>query len=131
MEAKGPTLDQLAGEAVADVAPTATLREAADELAANEIGALLVVHASGGVGVLSERDVVRALADGADPDEERVGDWCTDDLVTLPSSATLKEAEATMQAAAIRHLVVVDDDGKRRMVSLRAVVAGPDAALTT
>ena len=123
-------LDTVAGEGVADVAPTATLRDAAAEMTSNEVGALLVVHANGAVGVLSERDIVRALGDGADPDEERVGDWCSDDLVKLPSTASLEEAVRTMQAAQVRHLVVTDADGGRRMVSLRGVVARRDELST-
>ncbi len=55
------------GEVVC-VAPDATLREAAEALVAEEVGAAVVTENGQVVGILSERDIVRGLAEGTDPD---------------------------------------------------------------
>ena len=125
MNATATTLADVVGDAVIDIASSATLREAAADLADNEVGALLVVRPNGARGLLSERDVVRAIADDVDPDEERVGNWCADDLVTLPPTASLGHAVSVMQGTNVRHLVVGDGEATR-IVSLRAVVAMRD-----
>jgi signal-transduction protein with cAMP-binding, CBS, and nucleotidyltransferase domain len=64
------------------VPPEASLREVARELADGEIGAVLVETPGGPVGVLSERDLVAAIAAGYDPEERQVADVLTADLVT-------------------------------------------------
>lgn len=113
---------EVLGAAVADISSTNTLRDAAEELSSEHVGALLVIRPAGTAGVLSERDIVRALSEGADPDEERVGDWCTDDLLRCDGETTLEDAIRSMQDAQVRHIVVDVAPGEARIVSLRELV---------
>lgn len=108
-----------------EVWPDTPLRSLAELLVENDIGAALVRGANGGLsGVISERDVVRALAEGADPDEESVGDYMTLDVEFAPADATAAQLADTMIADAIRHLPIEDGDGKvLGVLSIRDVLA--------
>lgn len=97
------------GEPV-DVLPNTTLRGAAGLLTEETVGVLVVEDTSGVRGIISERDVVRALADGADPDDVRVWDVMADDLLTVPRTTTIADAALAMANNEVRHLVVVEDD---------------------
>lgn len=95
------------------------LRHAARAMVADEVGLLLVVSRVGHpVGVLSERDLVRALGEGVDPDGEWLGDHMTDQLVVVAGSTDPYEALTEMLDAGVRHLVVDGD----RVVSQRRLV---------
>ena len=59
------------------VAPTVTLRELSEVLVREEVGVALVMRDAVAVGLVSERDVVRAVADGHDIDDDRVEDVMT------------------------------------------------------
>jgi signal-transduction protein with cAMP-binding, CBS, and nucleotidyltransferase domain len=100
----------------------ATLRAVAETLANESIGAVLVRHTEP-PGLVSERDVVRALAEGADPDQERAGDVMTEDVASLAPDATLAHAVRTMLDNEIRHLPVLEDGVTVGMVSARDVLA--------
>lgn len=99
-----------------------SLRAIAREMATEEVGALLLETTDGGFGVLSERDVVAALAEGADPDEV----W-GDDIVTLevrvadPDDAIVDVA-LQMLDANVRHIVVTDGRRPVGVVSMRDVL---------
>lgn len=108
---------------VADVHATDTLRAAAMRLAANHVGLLVVRRGALAVGVLSERDVVRAIAEGGDVDEVRVDDVMTEDLAGIQESATLREAAVVMAANGIRHLLVRREGRVIGVVSARDVLA--------
>lgn len=107
----------------ATVGPTRTLREAAEELAIEWIGLSVVADHRGVLGVVSERDIVRALADGADPDGERVIDVMSDDVATVDESATILDAATAMSVNEIRHLAVSRQDVIVGVVSIRDIVA--------
>ncbi|MBY5161968.1 CBS domain-containing protein [Salsipaludibacter albus] len=94
------------------VHPSLPLRRAAELLAADGIGLLVVENAAGDLaGVVSERDLVAAIARGGEPDEERVGDLMTDDVVCVDLDDDLATTIDRMVAAEVRHLVALDDDG--------------------
>jgi CBS domain-containing protein len=109
------------------VALDATLRDAARILTEESIGALLVHGAHGPAGVLSERDIVAALAEGAEPGRDRVRDYMTPDLESVPATATIAEAEECMLANEIRHLVVTKDGKTLGLISIRDVLAAVPA----
>ncbi|WP_083441980.1 CBS domain-containing protein [Nitriliruptor alkaliphilus] len=100
------TAGSLLGGPIATIRPTATLREAAEALTADEVGLLVVTDAGGMRGVLSERDVVRASASGADLDLERVRDHASHEVIQVDESAPVVEAARMMHEAEVRHLVV-------------------------
>ena len=99
-----------------------TLRSLSAVLAADDIGAVLVHRSADDVGVVSERDVVRALADGADPDEVWAADVMVDALVTAELDEPVPEVAARMAAEAVRHLAVVDRGTVVGIVSARDVL---------
>jgi CBS domain-containing protein len=107
---------------VATVRPTATLREAARLLAADRVGLLVVIDHRGVRGVLSERDVVAAVADGEDVEVERVADYLVDDLVTVDEATTIDAAARTMSEAELRHLTVSREGEVIGVISIRDVV---------
>lgn len=117
------TLAELVSGPIATVSPTATLRAATELLAADVLGLLVVVRDTTVLGVLSERDVVTALADGADADLVRVGEVASDRPVSLPHDADAAAAATTMLEAEIRHLLVTDGrDAPLGVVSIRDVL---------
>src|SRR5215208_1243392 len=71
----------------------ATAREAARQMRDNDTGAMLVVDGNDLRGIVTDRDiVVRAVAEGIDPDECRVGDICTAGVTTVSPDQPVEEA---------------------------------------
>ncbi len=105
------------------VPPAATLRDAAVVMEREEVGAVVVVAEGRAAGVLSERDIVRAVANGEDVDDVRAEDVMAVDVVTIGLDATVTEAADVMEAGNIRHLPVTDDDKVVGMVSIRDILA--------
>jgi CBS domain-containing protein len=101
----------------------ATLREAAEILTEESIGALLVHAPHGPAGLLSERDIVAALAEGADPDRDRARDFMTPDIASVLPTATILEAQERMLENEIRHLVVIKGGTTIGVLSMRDVLA--------
>jgi CBS domain-containing protein len=115
-------IGRLVGDPVATIRSTDTLRDAARALATEGLGLLVVVDHRGVMGVLSERDLVRAMADDADLDLERVRDHATTDLVSVEEDASVVEAAAAMAGAEVRHLAVARRGVITGVVSVRDVV---------
>lgn len=102
----------------------ASLRAAAKELALHGVGLLLVTEGESLVGVLSERDVVHAIADGRDPDEVRVADRARGDVLTVRHDESVQAAVSAMIVAGTRHLVVLGRDGRPAgVISARDVLS--------
>lgn len=112
----------LVAPAVATIAPTATLKEAADAMASNGLGLLVVIDAKGPTGVISERDLVIAISDALDLAIERVRDHCTDEIVAVDESVSVEDAARAMAEAQIRHLAVSRDGSVYGVVSVRDVL---------
>jgi len=102
------------GGNVIGIAPDATLAEAARLLAERRIGALVVKGADGALaGILSERDLVRAMAaDGAKALGEGVARYLTRDVVTCRLGDTTDQLMEMMTAGRFRHLPVLDEDDR-------------------
>jgi CBS domain-containing protein len=107
---------------VATIDHDATLEEAAEALAADNIGVLLVLRDGALVGIVSERDVVVHVAAGADLSHLRVGEVMAGDLVTAPPDASIAAAAQTMAEADVRHLPVLDGQLIAGLVSIRDLV---------
>lgn len=107
----------------------ATLRDASHILAGNTIGILVVRRGALVVGVLSERDIVRALAEGADVDDMRVSEVMSEDLAGLHLDASLREAVAVMASNGVRHLLVRSEGRVVGVVSSRDLLKAVDDAL--
>ncbi|MEX2486468.1 MAG: CBS domain-containing protein [Nitriliruptoraceae bacterium] len=112
----------LTGDPVATILPSSTLRDAATELAADGIGLLVVVDPSGVRGVLSERDIVRAIAEGIDLDVERVRDVASLDVQSVDENTSILDTARRMIDAEIRHIAVSRRDVVYDVVSIRDVL---------
>jgi len=112
------------GRAVATTKPDTPLQAVIEKLAAKRIGALVIVGASGGVeGIISERDIIRALAEhGASCLGRPVSDFMTREVVVCTEADTLDELMATMTAGRFRHIPVVEDGALVGIVTIGDVV---------
>jgi CBS domain-containing protein len=104
---------------VATVPASATLLEAAEELVADEVGLLVVGSQDDVRGVISERDIVRAVGGGRDPAQTPVMDVAHTGLVWCPVTATVREAALLMMTEYVRHVLVEDDEELVGIVSAR------------
>ena len=116
-------IKDLAPRDVVSVIAGEPLANAARALANEEVGDVLVYSATGPAGVFSERDLVRAVADGADLEDTSVDEYMTPSVVTVDWESPLGEGIAKMNEIGIRHLVVVRDGLVQGMVSMRDFVA--------
>jgi CBS domain-containing protein len=107
---------------VATIDHDATVQEAAEALAADNIGVLLVLRGGGLAGLVSERDVVVHVAAGADLSHLRVGEVMAGDLVTTPPDQPISAAARAMVDADVRHLPVLDGNLIAGVVSMRDLV---------
>lgn len=105
-----------------------TLRAAAERMWRHQTGSLLVMDDGQLAGIITERDVLRAVALGADPQTSTVDEAMTTEVYTVPPDMELREAAREMAARWIRHLPVVDRGQVLGMVSMRDVT-GVFAAL--
>ncbi|MDX6367441.1 MAG: hypothetical protein QOK30_2517 [Nocardioidaceae bacterium] len=97
----------------------ATMREVAESLAADEIGVLPVTANGTIVGIVSERDVVRHLGAGADPEHLTAEDIMTTDMIKVALQTSIAEVARVMVEAGVRHLPVLDGDAIAGIVSAR------------
>lgn len=112
------------GKAVATARPDALLNVIAEKMSAKRIGAIVVVGASGSVaGIISERDIIRAIAEsGPDCLTRPVSDYMTRQVETCTEGDTLDQLMATMTAGRFRHIPVVEDGALVGIVSIGDVV---------
>lgn len=92
-------------------APSISLREAAQTMKTAAIGSIAIMDEGTLVGIFTERDLLHALADGADPDLEQTRDWMTPDPDTIQPDLDVDEAADWMMATGHRHLPVTDEGG--------------------
>jgi CBS domain-containing protein len=110
------------GASVVSIAPDLAIQGAAKMMAQHSIGAAVVVDGSLGIaGILSERDITRAVGEhGGKIDALHVEDLMVKDVITCPSTCNIAEAMQIMQSNRIRHLpVLAEDDKLVGMVSMR------------
>ncbi len=105
-----------------------SLRAAAELMWRQQTGSLLIIEDGRLAGILTERDVLRAIALGTDPDRSSVDDVMTAEVFTVTPDMQLQEAARQMAARWIRHLPVVENDRLLGVVSMRDVT-GVFAAL--
>jgi len=112
------------GSSVVSVGPTATVLEIAQTITSHRIGAVLVLHEDGSVaGIVSERDVVKALANyAAKVLDLRATDLMTRDVTTATPETSVDEAMEIMDAGYFRHLPVLQDGRLAGIISVRDLV---------
>jgi CBS domain-containing protein len=105
---------------VLTVDPSASIGEAAEKMQAANVGAVVVLEDLVRiVGIITERDLMRAVAARARPAEARVRQWMTADPVTIEPDLPLEEALGLMFDRHFRHLPVVKEGRPLGIVSLR------------
>ena len=87
------------------------------------VGSAVVVQGSWLAGILTERDVLRAVASGSDLTKSPVSQWMTKDPVTATPDMTTEEAAALMLTNGFRHLPVLEGRSLKGVVSVRDVLA--------
>ena len=111
------------GTDVASVRTGSSLRDAARELVAHGIGALVVCDEAGSmVGILSERDVARYYSTAAAGSDCRVDDVMTRAVISCSPKHSVEELAEIMSSSNIRHVPVVDGSRLDGMISIRDVV---------
>jgi CBS domain-containing protein len=99
------------------------LTDAAHRMAERRVGAILVTDGSRLEGIMTERDVLRAVGGGNIGGT--VGDWMTRHPDTAPRTATIGEAAAMMMHGGYRHVPIVDGDHVVGIVSIRDLLRLP------
>lgn len=117
-----PKVGDLAAREPLSVKPGTTLREAAEAMNEQRVGSVLVLDDGALSGILTERDLLRAVATNADPDRQTVDELMTADVVTVGPDWEVYEAAAEMTDRGIRHLVVSSGEGIHGVVSVRDVL---------
>lgn len=111
------------GTAVATITPETSVSGLLNELAANNIGAMVVVSSDGLVGIVSERDVVRKLHEhGVDLLRLPVSEIMTTFVATCAPGDTVDHLTAMMTTKRVRHIPVLDNDRLVGIVSIGDIV---------
>ena len=116
------TLGDFMSREVLSVAPEDTIGEAAQLMADANVGSSVVLEHGRLIGILTERDLLRAMAQRVHPSEARVREWMTAEPLAVSESTSADEAARLMVENGFRHLPVVDGDRTLGVVSLRDVM---------
>ena len=96
-----------------------SLRHVAVTFMEESIGAALVRGPHGTIGLISERDIIRAIAEGAGSDRTTAEDVMAEELITVAPGDDLLDAVHRMLDAEVRHLPVMEDGVAAGMLSVR------------
>jgi CBS domain-containing protein len=119
-----PTLADVMRAEWIEVAPEDTLGEVAERMTELNMGAVAVLDFGRLIGILTERDLIKAMAARVHSSEARVREWMTGDPITATVDTDVDEAAQVMVEHGFRHLPVLDEQGRLvGLVSLRRVVA--------
>jgi sulfide:quinone oxidoreductase len=122
-----PDLEREDGATVADamstdplvVAPADTLGELAEKMRARDLGSALVAEDGRLIGMITARDLLRALASRAHPDEARVREWMTAEPVATSAATPIEAAMILMTQYGLHQLPVVEDERPTGLLGLR------------
>jgi CBS domain-containing protein len=110
-------------EKVLTVGPGHTLRQAAAAMCARNVGAAVVVDPDApGPGVITERDILHAVAAGENVETEEVQRHLTAELTFAAPDWSLEQAAEAMVRGGFRHLIVVDGQEIAGVLSMRDIV---------
>jgi CBS domain-containing protein len=106
------------------VGPDATLAEVARRMRLDDCDSIAVMAEKRLLGIITERDLVRAIADGVNPQQARADVFMSADPATVTADEDVSVVAVKMMALGIRHLPVVDDKGSPiGLLSARDLVA--------
>jgi CBS domain-containing protein len=110
------------------VAPEDTLGEVARKMVDKSMGAVIVKDFGRLIGILTERDMLKAMAARVHTSDARVRQWMTPDPITITPDVSLDEASQIMLDNGFRHLPVMEGSTVVGYVSLRRVVGAQQSA---
>jgi len=112
------------GNDVFTVDPDATVQDLTKSLTVHRIGAAVVIDGAGAVvGVVSERDVIRGVADHGEAClAQSVRDLMTTTVITCESDTPIQDVMGLMTEHRIRHVPVIEDEALVGLVSIGDVV---------
>jgi CBS domain-containing protein len=124
-----PTIAAVMRPEFIEVAPEDTLGEVADRMNALNVGAVVVKDFGRLIGILTERDLLKAMAARVHTSEARVRQWMTENPITASADTDVEKAARVMLENGFRHLPVLDEHGQVvGVVSLRRVVGATQTA---
>lgn len=115
-------LGALVGGAATIIGPEASLGDAAEVLVADGVGSLGVVSDRQLIGIITERDLIRAIAAGVDPENEVVSAWMADAPDTFSPDVEVEEAGRWLLEVGYRHMPVMEDGELLGIVSIRDIL---------
>jgi CBS domain-containing protein len=108
---------------VLTVGPEHTVRDAARRMTERGVGAAVVIdEQQAGPGIITERDILRSVGGGETPDEERVREHLTADVILATPGWSLEQAASEMIRGGFRHIIVVDGGDVVGILSMRDIV---------
>jgi CBS domain-containing protein len=114
--------DAMTGD-VLTMTPGRSLRDAAKFMADHNVGAVVIEDPEQpGPGIFTERDLVRSIGKGENPDSEHVAEHLTSNAAFADCEWDLEEAADTMAKGGFRHLVVVDHGALVGIISMRDIM---------
>ncbi len=116
------TVERLMTKDVLAVLPSHSLAEAAQVMVERDVGAAMVVEKGELMGIITERDLLRALARSLVPWNTPVSDCMTSDPITIEPEVPAEEAVRAMVDKGFRHLPVLKDGEIVGIVSMRDLV---------
>jgi CBS domain-containing protein len=117
-------VERFMGDSIAMIEPTASLRAAAERLRSAEVGLIVVGTVEAVQGVVSERDIVRAVAHGVDLDNTTVESIESEDLKWATRETSVADVIEEMMEHYLRHVLIAGDDGQLvGVASMRELVA--------
>src|SRR6266545_3616781 len=114
-----PTVAELMSTPVVTATPDETLAEAAGRMRVKRVGSVVVVQDDKPVGILTERDMIRIAAAGADTADAHVSEWMTPNPDSVAPGVPAAEAFASLSEHGYRHIPVVDGTQLVGLVSMR------------
>ena len=112
-------ISTITGDPVARVAADATIADVAEALVTCDVGAIVVGDDARPAALVSERDIVRAIANGKDPAAVAAIDIASTKLVWCDAEASVNQVAARMMDRYIRHILVERDGALAGIVSAR------------
>ncbi|MCA1727108.1 MAG: CBS domain-containing protein [Actinobacteria bacterium] len=103
------------------VSPSASVAEAATVMGERRVSSTLVMDGDDMLGIFTERDIVRALAQHHDASGHQVSEWMTADPTSVPHDMAIQDALQVMLDGGYRHLPIKDGGKVVGVVSMRDI----------
>ena len=117
--AKVRTVGEIMSHPIVTAVASETMAEASTRMRDKRVGSVIVVDGDRPTGILTERDLVRFAASGADAANTKVSEWMTEDPDTVAPDVSVAEAFDSLSSHGYRHIPVCDDGKVVGVVSMR------------